>query len=89
MGTVNGTKTEHRCKQCKFQSNLWTDYQWPSVKSKSVKLKPELSVQLEVVAEACELVALGRYFYYSLRATATSTGMVNNFLQASSSQFSF
>lgn len=51
MGTVNGTKTEHRCKQCKFQSNLWTDYQWPSVKSKSVKLKPELSVQLEVVAD--------------------------------------
>lgn len=31
--------------------------------SKSVKLKPELSVQLEVVAEACELVALGGYFY--------------------------
>lgn len=53
-----------------------------------MKLKPELSVQLEV-AEACELVALGRYYSLPVRATATSTGMVNNFLQASSSQFSF
>lgn len=54
-----------------------------------MKLKPELSVQLEVVAEACELVALGRYYSLPVRATATSTGMDNNFLQASSSQFSF
>lgn len=32
-----------------------------------MKLKPELSVQLEVVAEACELVALGGYFYYVIQ----------------------